>query len=77
MIPSREGSREGGRVETWTYICIIQRVRQQNRPAGTNRLVGLILCDGDRAVEVILDGNHGKWGDENFGVGVIDPVVAS
>ena len=65
------------RGETWTHIGIIQRVRQQNRPAGTNRLVGLVLGDGDRAVVVVLDRNHRKRGDENFGVGVIDPVMAS
>jgi len=59
----------------WTHISVIQRVRQQNRPACTNGLVGLVLGDGDRTVEVLLDSNHRKRGGENFGVDVIDPVM--
>lgn len=64
-------------METWTHVGIIQRVSQQNRPAGTSGLVGLVLGDSNRAIVVLLDGNYRKGGNEDFRVRIIDPVVVS
>ena len=42
-----EDKEEGSEEKLGAHIGVIQRVRQQNRPAGTNGLVGLVLGDGD------------------------------
>jgi len=42
-----EDKEEDNEEKLGTHFNVIQRVRQQNRPAGPNGLVGLVLGDGD------------------------------
>jgi hypothetical protein len=71
----KEDNEAGNEEKLGTHIGVIQWVRQQNRPASSNRLVGLVLGDGDRAVIIILDGDDCNWSGENLGVGIVDPVA--